>query len=145
MTLKDQYDQAYGYWTENGVSTDNPKALELFIEVSDKGCLDAKRFLAYLYLNGVGVETDIAKGLNYFYEVCNSENEKDKELIAESCLRMGSDCYTGFKNKVNFRKCIKYLLRAKELGHPDAESRLELYRTINWRMRFLLWFMSKVK
>src|SRR5688572_28285281 len=77
------------YELGNGIEKDEFKAFEYYKKSAENGCIDAKFYLGYCYINGIGTEINKEKGFElYNHAARNKDNsniglqyENDEHLI----------------------------------------------------------------
>ena len=114
------------------VKKDFKKAVELLEPLAEKNNVRAKTLLAPLIFKGVGVEKDTNKGLAMIMDVARQGDEDAKKTAAElnhilastgdekAMYNMGYMCLNGWGEKVEPDKCLKWLEKAVEMGHPSS-------------------------
>jgi len=78
---------AKDYLTGNGVPKDPKMAASLFQQLADKGDVEAKAALGYLYCSGIGVEKNTEKGILILREAADGGSRKAAFNLAQILMK----------------------------------------------------------
>lgn len=140
-----------GYLYDNGlgVRQNYKKAMELYNKACEMNNALGCNNLGILYYNGKGVKQDYKKAMKFVIKTCEIDTESCEDILEElyiknsdyknlmdignnlcekdnalGCILLGGLYYNGFGVKQDYKRAIKFLNKACDLGLKDACKKL---------------------
>ncbi|MBW2117051.1 MAG: SEL1-like repeat protein, partial [Deltaproteobacteria bacterium] len=116
------------------------EALKCFQKAAEKGYADAQNYVGLMYDEGKGVRRDERESLKWFQKAADqghagaqryialikdAQKEKRKEKIE---IRSLFDKGLAYYDNKDYQEALKWLQRADEKGHPEAQTYIALIR-----------------
>lgn len=133
------------YYYGDGVKQDYKKAMELYNKACEMNNALGCNNLGILYYNGKGVKQDYKKAMKFVIKTCEIDTKICEDTIEElyiensdyknlmdignnlcekdnalGCALLGGLYYNGFGVKQDYKRAIKFLNKACDLGLKDA-------------------------
>lgn len=99
------------------------RAFSNFTAAADKGDLDGKYFLGYVYEKGIGCEVDFEKALSLYNEVivASTEETEDQYAICEAYTRIGLLALSGNVETLKKKDAVTYFEAAANKDYSPAK------------------------
>jgi len=105
-----QFELARACLKGDGVPKDPAMAAALFQQLADKGDVEAKAALGYLYFSGIGVKKNSEKGISILREAANEGSPKAAFNLAQILMKNGRSY-----------EALDFMTRSADKGMPEAE------------------------